>query len=301
MHFIKKDPKQKRQDLVAKLKTGNLLRFPGAYNALVAKLIEEIGYDGVYVSGGVMANDLGMPDIGLTTLHDVSNKSHQIARATNLPTVIDIDTGFGEAMNVSRTIETIEGLGISGCHIEDQMNPKRCGHLDNKDLVPTEEMVKKIKAAVKAKKDANFQVIARTDANAVEGLEKTIARAQAYVDAGADIIFPEALKDEKEFEEFRKKIKTYLLSNMTEFGKSKLLTKEQLENLGYNIVIYPVTTQRLALKNVEDGLKQIFEEGHQNNVIDKMQTRKRLYELVDYEKYGEFDQSVFNFGTKGHE
>ena len=301
MHFVKKDSKQKKEDLVSKLKTGNLLRFPGAYNALVAKLIEEIGYDGVYVSGGVMANDLGMPDIGLTTLHDVSTKSHQIARVTNLPTIIDIDTGFGEAMNVSRTIETIEGLGVSGCHIEDQMNPKRCGHLDNKELVSTEEMVKKIKAAVKARKDNNFQIIARTDANAAEGLEKTIARAQAYVDAGADIVFPEALKDEKEFEEFRKKIKVYLLSNMTEFGKSKLLTKEQLENLGYNIVIYPVTTQRLALKNVEDGLKQIFEEGHQNNVIDKMQTRKRLYELVDYEKYGEFDQSVFNFGTKEHE
>ena len=301
MHFVKKDNKQKKEDLVSKLKTGNLLRFPGAYNALVAKLIEEIGYDGVYVSGGVMANDLGMPDIGLTTLHDVSTKSHQIARVTNLPTIIDIDTGFGEAMNVSRTIETIEGLGVSGCHIEDQMNPKRCGHLDNKELVSTEEMVKKIKAAVKARKDNNFQIIARTDANAAEGLEKTIARAQAYVDAGADIVFPEALKDEKEFEEFRKKIKVYLLSNMTEFGKSKLLTKEQLENLGYNIVIYPVTTQRLALKNVEDGLKQIFEEGHQNNVIDKMQTRKRLYELVDYEKYGEFDQSVFNFGTKEHE
>ena len=301
MHFVKKDPKQKKENLVSKLKTGNLLRFPGAYNALVAKLIEEIGYDGVYVSGGVMANDLGMPDIGLTTLHDVSTKSHQIARVTNLPTIIDIDTGFGEAMNVSRTIETIEGLGVSGCHIEDQMNPKRCGHLDNKELVSTEEMVKKIKAAVKARKDNNFQIIARTDANAAEGLEKTIARAQAYVDAGADIVFPEALKDEKEFEEFRKKIKVYLLSNMTEFGKSKLLTKEQLENLGYNIVIYPVTTQRLALKNVEDGLKQIFEEGHQNNVIGKMQTRKRLYELVDYEKYGEFDQSVFNFGTKEHE
>ena len=301
MHFVKKDTKQKKEDLVSKLQTGNLLRFPGAYNALVAKLIEEIGYDGVYVSGGVMANDLGMPDIGLTTLHDVSTKSHQIARVTNLPTIIDIDTGFGEAMNVSRTIETIEGLGVSGCHIEDQMNPKRCGHLDNKELVSTEEMVKKIKAAVKARKDNNFQIIARTDANATEGLEKTITRAQAYVDAGADIVFPEALKDEKEFEEFRKKIKVYLLSNMTEFGKSKLLTKEQLENLGYNIVIYPVTTQRLALKNVEDGLRQIFEEGHQNNAIVKMQTRKRLYELVDYEKYGEFDQSVFNFGTKEHE
>ena len=301
MHFVKKEPKQKREDLVAKLKTGNLLRFPGAYNALVAKLIEEIGYDGVYVSGGVMANDLGMPDIGLTTLHDVSTKSHQIARVTNLPTIIDIDTGFGEAMNVSRTIETIEGLGISGCHIEDQMNPKRCGHLDNKDLVSTEEMVKKIKAAVKARKDNNFQIIARTDANAVEGLEKTIARAQAYVDAGADVVFPEALKDEKEFEEFRKKIKVYLLSNMTEFGKSKLLTKEQLENLGYNIIIYPVTTQRLALKNVEDGLKQIFEEGHQKNVIDKMQTRKRLYELVEYEKYNSLDEKIYNFSTEGHE
>ena len=301
MHFVDIKPSQKRVNFVKKLKTNKILRVPGAYNPLTAKLIEEIGYDAVYISGGVMANDLGMPDIGLTTLHDVSTKSHQIARVTNLPTIIDIDTGFGEAMNVSRTIETIEGLGISGCHIEDQMNPKRCGHLDNKDLVSTEEMVKKIKAAVKARKDNNFQIIARTDANAVEGLEKTIARAQAYVDAGADVVFPEALKDEKEFEEFRKKIKVYLLSNMTEFGKSKLLTKEQLENLGYNIIIYPVTTQRLALKNVEDGLKQIFEEGHQKNVIDKMQTRKRLYELVEYEKYGEFDQSVFNFGTKGHE
>ena len=172
MHFVKKQPNEKRQDLVNKLKSKKLLRFPGAYNALVAKLIEEIGYDGVYVSGAVMANDLALPDIGLTTLHDISTKSHQIARVTNLPTIIDIDTGFGEAMNVSRTIETIESLGISGCHIEDQMNPKRCGHLDNKDLVSTEDMVKKIKAAVKARKDKNFQIIARTDANASEGLEK---------------------------------------------------------------------------------------------------------------------------------
>ncbi|MDC0376072.1 isocitrate lyase/phosphoenolpyruvate mutase family protein, partial [Pelagibacteraceae bacterium] len=156
-------------------------------------------------------------------------------------------------------------------------------------------------AAADARKDKNFLIIARTDANAVEGLDKTIARAKAYIDAGADMIFPEALKDETEFEKMRKSIKAYLLANMTEFGKSKLLTKKELENLGYNLVIYPVTTQRLALKNVEDGLKQIFEEGHQNNVIEKMQTRKRLYELVDYEKYGAFDQSIFNFGTKGHE
>jgi methylisocitrate lyase len=209
--------------------------------------------------------------------------------------------GFGEAMNVSRTIQTIETLGISGCHIEDQTNPKRCGHLDNKELVSTQDMVKKIKAATDARVDKNFLIIARTDANAVEGLDKTIDRCKAYVDAGADMIFPEAMKDESEFEKMRKELSCYLLANMTEFGKSKLLTKEELENLGYNLVIYPVTTQRLAMKNVEDGLRQIFEEGHQNNVIDKMQTRKRLYEIVDYEKYGEFDQSIFNFSQKGHD
>ena len=301
MHFVEKNPAEKKSEFAKKLRSGKLLRFPGAYNPLVAKLIEQIGYDGIYVSGGVMANDLGFPDIGLTTLNDVANRSHQIARVTNLPTIIDIDTGFGEAMNVSRTIQTIETLGVSGCHIEDQTNPKRCGHLDNKELVSTQDMVKKIKAATDARVDKNFLIIARTDANAVEGLDKTIARCKAYVDAGADMIFPEAMKDESEFEKMRKELSSYLLANMTEFGKSKLLTKEELENLGYNLVIYPVTTQRLAMKNVEDGLRQIFEEGHQNNVINKMQTRKRLYEIVDYEKYGEFDQSIFNFSQKGHD
>ena len=301
MHFVEKSPAEKKSEFAKKLKSGKLLRFPGAYNPLVAKLIEQIGYDGIYVSGGVMANDLGFPDIGLTTLNDVANRSHQIARVTNLPTIIDIDTGFGEAMNVSRTIQTIETLGISGCHIEDQTNPKRCGHLDNKELVSTQDMVKKIKAATDARVDKNFLIIARTDANAVEGLDKTIDRCKAYVDAGADMIFPEAMNDESEFERMRKELSCYLLANMTEFGKSKLLTKKELENLGYNLVIYPVTTQRLAMKNVEDGLRQIFEEGHQNNVIDKMQTRKRLYEIVDYEKYGEFDQSIFNFSQKGHD
>ncbi len=301
MHFVEKNPAEKKSEFAKKLRSGKLLRFPGAYNPLVAKLIEQIGYDGIYVSGGVMANDLGFPDIGLTTLNDVANRSHQIARVTNLPTIIDIDTGFGEPMNVSRTIQTIETLGVSGCHIEDQTNPKRCGHLDNKELVSTQDMVKKIKAATDARVDKNFLIIARTDANAVEGLDKTIDRCKAYVDAGADMIFPEAMKDENEFERMRKELSCYLLANMTEFGKSKLLTKKELENLGYNLVIYPVTTQRLAMKNVEDGLRQIFEEGHQNNVIDKMQTRKRLYEIVDYEKYGEFDQSIFNFSQKGHD
>lgn len=301
MYFVKKTPLEKRADLQKKLKTKKLIRFPGAYNPLVAKLIEEIGYEGVYISGAVMANDLGIPDIGLTTLAEVSYRAEQIARVTNLPSIVDADTGFGGPMNCARTIETFENLGISGCHIEDQTNPKRCGHLDNKDVISASEMIKKIKSAVKARKDKNFLIIARTDANATEGLDKTISRVKAYVDAGADMIFPEALKNEKEFEKIRKATNAYLLANMTEFGKSKLLSVKELSNLGYNLVIYPVTTQRLALKNVEDGLRQIFKDGHQNNIIDKMQTRKRLYELVDYEKYSEFDSSIFKFSKKGHE
>ena len=298
MHFVKKKPKDKRLDFVKKLKKNKILRVPGAYNPLTAKLIEEIGYDAVYVSGGVMSNDLGYPDIGLTTLNDVSNRSKQIARVTNLPTIVDIDTGF---KNCKKTINTFEKAGVAAIHIEDQVNQKRCGHLDNKELITTKKMVKKIKECVRAKKDKNFQIIARSDARSVEGIEKMIERCKSYVDAGADIIFPEALKDEKEFEIVRKSLNCYLLANMTEFGKSKLLNKSQLENLGYNLVIYPVTTQRLAMQNVEAGLKSIFKDGDQNNIIDKMQTRKRLYELVEYEKYNTPGKKITDFSTEGHE
>ena len=204
MHFVEKEAYQKRIDFNEKLKSNQILRVPGAYNPLTAKLIEEIGYDAVYVSGGVMANDLGFPDIGLTTLQDVSTRSYLISRVTNLPTIVDIDTGF---KSCKETIETFEEFGITAVHLEDQIERKRCGHLDNKEL----------------------------------------------------------------------------------------------EQFGYNIVIYPVTTQRLAMKNVEDGLRDIYANGHQNNIIDKMQTRKRLYELVDYEKYNSLDEKIFNFSTEGHE
>ncbi len=298
MHFIEKEPTQKRKDFVNKLKSKKILRVPGAYNPLTAKLIEEIGYDAVYVSGGVMANDLGFPDIGLTTLQDVSTRSYLISRVTNLPTIVDIDTGF---KSCKETIETFEEFGITAVHLEDQIERKRCGHLDNKELISTEAMVKKIKECVSAKKDKNFKIIARSDAKSVEGLDKMIDRCKAYIDAGAEIIFPEALKDEKEFEIVRKSLSAYLLANMTEFGKSKLLSYKDLENLGYNIVIYPVTTQRLAMKNVEDGLRAIFADGHQNNIIDKMQTRRRLYDLVEYEKYNSLDEKIYNFSTDGHE
>ncbi len=298
MHFTKKTVSEKRLSFVKELQSKKLLRFPGAYNPLCAKLIAEIGFDGVYVSGGVMSNDLGLPDIGLTTLEQVSYRSGQISRVTDLPTIVDIDTGFG---NCKKTIEEFERKGLAGCHLEDQIAEKRCGHLDNKELISKEEMVKKIKDCVGSRKDKNFLIIARTDANSVEGLDKTLERIKAYENAGADMIFPEAMKDESEFEKVRKVSKGYLLANMTEFGKSKLLNKTQLENLGYNLVIYPVSTQRLAMQNVEIGLKSIFNDGHQNNVIDKMQTRKRLYELVEYEKYNTPGKKITDFSTEGHE
>ena len=298
MHFTKKNSCEKRIELKNKLKKNKILKFPGAYNPLTSKLITEIGFEGIYISGAVMANDLGVPDIGITTLKEVSYRANQISKVTDLPSIVDADTGFGDC---KKTIETFEQLGLSGCHIEDQIDQKRCGHLDNKEIIPINNMVKKIKTAVNSKKDKNFLVIARTDANIVEGIEKTIDRIKAYEDSGADIIFPEAMKDEKEFEKIRRNTKVNLIANMTEFGKSKLLSASELENLGYNIVIYPVTTQRLALKNVEDGLRVIMEDGHQRNIIDKMQTRKRLYELVDYEKYNTSDKKITDFKTDEHE
>tara|TARA_Y100000768_G_scaffold382367_1_gene362573 strand:- start:3 stop:899 length:897 start_codon:yes stop_codon:yes gene_type:complete len=298
MHFVEKKPEEKRKVLTEKLKSNKILRVPGAYNPLTAKVIEEIGYDAVYISGGVMANDLGFPDIGLTTLEDVSTRSYLISRVTNLPTIVDIDTGF---KSCKETIKTFEEFGVAAVHLEDQIERKRCGHLDNKELISTDKMIHKIKECVNAKKDKNFKIIARSDARSVEGIDKMIDRCKAYIDAGAEIIFPEALENEKEFELVRKSLNCYLLANMTEFGKSKLLNFKDLEKLGYNIVIYPVTTQRLAMKNVEDGLRAIFADGHQNNIIDKMQTRKRLYELVEYEKYNALDENIFNFKTEGHE
>ncbi len=298
MHFTKKSALEKRSNFVKELQSKKLLRFPGAYNPLCAKLISEIGFDGVYISGGVMSNDLGLPDIGLTTLNHVSYRANQIGRVTDLPTIVDADTGFGSC---KKTISTFESKGLAGCHIEDQIAEKRCGHLDNKELITKEEMVQKIKESVRSRSDKNFLIIVRTDANTVEGIDKTLDRIKAYEDAGADMIFPEAMKDEKEFEKVRKISKGYLLANMTEFGKSKLLNKKELENLGYNLVIYPVSTQRLAMQNVEMGLKSIFNDGDQNNIIDKMQTRKRLYELVEYEKYNTPGKKITDFSTEGHE
>jgi methylisocitrate lyase len=290
---------EKRKNFREKLKSGKLLQFPGSFSPLVSMLIEKKGFDGVYISGSVLSNDLGYPDIGLTTLTEVAQRGRQIARTTSLPSIIDADTGWGEPMNVTRTIQEFIEMGLAGCHLEDQMNPKRCGHLDNKSVVSPDEMIKKIKAGVNGKKlDPNFLLIARTDARASEGLEKAIDRAKAYVDAGADMIFPEAMQDEKEFEAMRKAVSVPLLANMTEFGKGKLYSKTELENLGYNLVIYPVTTLRLAMGATEKGLDIIKSTGSQTEAVPLMQTRQQLYDLTGYEAYNQFDQSIFNFKLK---
>ncbi len=285
----------KRKGLRAGLASGRLLAYPGAFSPLVARTVEDYGFDGVYISGATLAADLCLPDIGLTTMSEVTQRGYQIARATNLPSTSDSDTGFGEPMNAARAVRELEELGLAGCHLEDQVQPKRCGHLDNKQVVPVADMVRRLRAAVEMRRDPNFLIIARTDAAAVETLDAAIDRARAYADAGADMIFPEALADEAAFAAVRRAVDVPLLANMTEFGKSKLLTTTQLTDLGYNIVIYPVTALRLAMGAVEGGLATIRDTGTQAGVVDKMQTRARLYELLGYEDYNRFDAGIFNF------
>lgn len=292
-------PTDKRRQLRAGLASGSLLRVPGAFNPLAAKSVQSHGFDGVYVSGAVLSADLGLPDIGLTTLTEVAGRGGQIARASDLPTLIDADTGFGEPANVARSINAFEDAGIAGCHLEDQVNPKRCGHLDNKQIIPLGDMVRRLKAAILARRDPSFVIAARTDVRGSEGLDAAIDRAKAYVEAGADLIFPEALQNEAEYEAFRKAVDVPLLANMTEFGKTPLLTTKQLENLGFNIVIWPVSSLRTAMGAVEDLYSTIREHGTQEPVVERMQTRKRLYELIEYESYNAFDQELFNFEVPG--
>jgi len=286
---------QKRAAFRKSLESGWLQRFPGAFSPLVAKLVAELGFDGVYVSGAVLSADLGLPDIGLTTLSEVSGRGAQIAGVTDLPTLIDADTGFGEPMSAARTVTVLEDAGLAGCHFEDQENPKRCGHLDGKAVVPASEMIKRLRAAVSARRDPNFIICARTDAAGIEGIPAAIDRAKAYADAGADLIFTEALHTPAEFEQFRSAVDTPLLANMTEFGKSQLLTAKQLSDIGYNMVIYPVTTLRLAMHAVEVGLREIADSGTQSGLLDRMQHRSRLYELLRYSDYNQFDSDVYNF------
>ncbi|MET0672205.1 MAG: methylisocitrate lyase [Microbacterium pygmaeum] len=286
---------EKRRLLRERLAGGELLRFPGAFNPLSARLIEQKGFEGVYISGAVLSADLGLPDIGLTTLTEVAGRGQQIARMTDLPAIIDADTGFGEPMNVARTIQTLEDAGLAGTHIEDQVNPKRCGHLDGKSVVDADTAVKRIRAAVDARRDPNFLIMARTDIAAVDGLAAAIDRAKQLVDAGADAIFPEAMRSLEEFAAVRAAVDVPILANMTEFGKSDLFSVDQLRDVGVNIVIWPVSLLRIAMGAAGRALDTLNDEGHLTSKLAEMQHRADLYELIDYEGYNHFDTSVFDF------
>lgn len=286
---------QKRERFRAELASGRLLRMPGAFNPLSARLIERKGFDGVYISGAVLSADLGLPDIGLTTLTEVAMRGGQIARATELPTLIDADTGFGEPMNAARTVQEMENAGISGLHIEDQVNPKRCGHLDGKEVVGLELAVRRIRAAVQGRRDPNFLIMARTDVRAVEGLAAAADRAKALVDAGADAIFPEAMRSLEEFAAIRAAVDVPVLANMTEFGKSELFSTSQLASVGINMVIWPVSLLRIAMGAAERALDTLNEHGTLSSRLSEMQHRAELYELISYEDYAGFDAGIYTF------
>jgi methylisocitrate lyase len=276
--------KQTKSARFRKLIAKGCVMMPGVPNAAVARQVERAGFEAVYISGAGMANSTaGVPDIGLLTLTEVARLAGYIANAVNIPAIVDADTGFGGAENVARTIRELESAGLAGCHIEDQEFPKRCGHLAGKSIVDVEEMVGKIKAAVASRRDPDFFIMARTDARAIEDLKGAVKRAQAYVEAGADAIFPEALQSTEEFKTFAGEIKAPLLANMTEFGKSPLLSFKELSDLGYRMVIYPMSAFRVSMKASEEFLRDLKKQGTQSGWIDKMQTRQELYELLDYD------------------
>jgi methylisocitrate lyase len=295
MLYATTTPAEKRATLRTRLASGELLQFPGAFNPLSAKLIQQRGFDGVYVSGAVLSADLGLPDIGLTTLTEVAARTRQIARVTELPVLADADTGFGEPMNVARTVQELEDSGLAALHIEDQVNPKRCGHLDGKQVVDEATAAQRIRAAVDARRDPNLVIIARTDIRAVDGLDAAIERAKRLVDAGADVVFPEALESLDEFAAVRSAVDVPVLANMTEFGKSDLYTTSQLRDVGVNVVIWPVSLLRMAMGAAEQALETLATEGSLVSRLSQMQHRRDLYDLVDYEGYNRFDVSIFNF------
>ncbi len=270
------------------------LQVVGTINAMAAMLARKAGFKAIYLSGAGVANaSHGLPDLGITTLHDVAEDARRILSAVDLPLLVDIDTGFGGAFNIARTIKTLERIGVAGVHIEDQEMQKRCGHRPNKQIVPTEEMVDRIKAAVNAKKDPDFVIMARTDAFAQEGLEKAIERVNAYIDAGANAIFPEALTSLKQYKAFVDAVDVPVLANITEFGKTPLFTVEELRSVGVSIALYPLSAFRMMNKAAEKLYNTLKKEGTQKSLISEMQTREELYELLDYYKYEELLDKLF--------
>ena len=264
---------------------------PGVFNAISALAAHQAGAEALYISGGAVTNSLlGVPDIALINQLEMAEQCKNICQITPLPTIADADTGYGEAINLRRTIIEMENAGLAGVHLEDQISPKRCGHLDGKTLIPDEQMCEKIRAAKETRKDSDFQIIARTDANGVEGLSRAIERAQRYVRSGADIIFPEGLESKEQFSEFRKAIDAPLLANMTEFGKTPIISASEFSELGYEIVIFPFSAFRVMLKSLCETYDELLKTGTQKDLLGKMKTRAELYELLEYEAYNELDR-----------
>jgi methylisocitrate lyase len=282
--MTKKGKAARLRELIAQ----GCVMLPGVPNAAMARQVERAGFDAVYISGAGMANaTAGVPDIGLLSMTEVVRLAGYVANAVAIPAIVDADTGFGGAENVARTIRELEKAGLAGCHIEDQEFPKRCGHLAGKSIVDVHEMIARIKAGVAARRNEDFMIIARTDARAVEDFDRAVERAGEYLAAGADAIFPEALQSAEEFRDFAKEIDLPLLANMTEFGKSPLLTFEQLTDFGYRMVIFPQSAFRVSMKAGEKFFAALKKTGTQSDWIDKMQTRQELYDLLDYDPAAE--------------
>ncbi len=271
------------------------IMIPGAFNALTAKLAERLGFEAVYLSGGALsAGWAGLPDIGLLTQTEFAEQAAVLARSTDLPLLCDADTGFGEPINVGRTVRLLEDAGAAGLHLEDQVLPKRCGHLSGKTLIDRSTMVSKIRAAVDARRDADFVIVARTDARSVDGLDAALDRASAYIEAGADMIFPEALESADEFARFAREVDAPLLANMTEFGRGPLLDFEALAGIGYRAVLFPLTAFRAAMRAAERALIELRDQGTQRNLLDVLQTRAELYDLLGYTDWDARDRSYFD-------
>jgi methylisocitrate lyase len=285
-----------RRQFRTQLAADDFLMFPGAFNPLSAKLIEDKGFAGVYLSGAVMAAELGLPDIGLTTLSEVASRAREITRVTSLPVLVDADTGFGEVVNLARTVQLLEEAGVAGFHVEDQVNPKRCGHLDGKEVVDLKTAVRRVGACVAARRDPDTVIVARTDVRAVQGLAETIDRCKALVDTGADVLFPEALASLAEYEAVVNAVAVPILANVTEFGKNPLFSVAELQSVGARLAIYPVSLLRLAMGIAESALETLRDAGSLADLVPQMQTRTRLYELLDYAPYQEFDSAIFNLG-----
>jgi methylisocitrate lyase len=286
-------PHETRHRRLRRLIADQTLQIPGAFNALVARAIEKSGFPAVYVSGAGLSNAVfGLPDVGLFTLTEAVDHAAKIVRATTLPVIVDGDTGFGDAINAARTISEMEAAGVSAVHLEDQVLPKKCGHLDGKALVSADAMAQKIKAAVAARTDPDFMIIARTDARGVTSFDDAVDRARRYLDAGADAIFPEAMKSREELAAFADKIEAPLLANMTEFGKTPILNVRELGEIGYRLVIYPQTALRVAFAPIAQMLSDLRANGDQAKWIDRMQTRSELYELLDYDGLSRIDEAA---------